>query len=280
MTGEKTRAELPRMILMSAPNGARKMPSDHPALPITASDIARTAAEVCEAGASMIHVHVRDKTGAHLLDATAYSQVTKAIRKEVGDRLVVQVTTEAVGRYSAAEQIKLVRDLRPEAASLAIREIVRDEEHEGEAAALFSWMLDNHVAPQFIVYDANDLKSFHALRDRGVIPFENAFLLFVLGRYSQPGTASARDLIDFLQVAKESDIWSVCAFQDLEHKATVLSAILGGHARIGFENNTLLPDGTTAENNAALVRSAAQEAVRFARTPATAFEAREILGMN
>ncbi|NRG19562.1 3-keto-5-aminohexanoate cleavage protein [Rhizobiales bacterium] len=280
MAGEKIRTGATRMILMSAPNGARKMPSDHPALPITASDIARTAAEVCEAGASMIHVHVRDKAGAHLLDAAAYSQVTQAIRREVGDRLVVQITTEAVGRYTAAEQIKLVREVRAEAVSLAVREIIPDEEHEAEAAALFNWMLASHVAPQFIVYDANDLRRFHALRDKGVIPFEEAFLLFVLGRYSQAGTASARDLVDFLQVAQERDIWSVCAFRDLEHKATVLAAILGGHARVGFENNTLLPDGTTAENNAALVRSAAQEAVRFDRTLATAFEVRQILGMG
>lgn len=280
MTGETTRTGDPRMIVMSAPNGARKMPSDHPALPVTVSDIARTAAEVCEAGASMIHVHVRDKAGAHLLDADAYKQVTQAIRNEVGDRLVVQITTEAVGRYSAAEQMKLVREVCPEAASLAVREIVPDEAHEADAASLFKWMLDNRVAPQFIVYDAQDLKRFHGLRDKGVVPFERAFLLFVLGRYTEPGLASARDLVDFLQVADRRDAWSVCAFQDLEHKATVLSAILGGHTRVGFENNTLLPDGTTAENNAALVRSAVQEAVRFGRKPATADDAREILGMN
>ncbi|MXN65885.1 3-keto-5-aminohexanoate cleavage protein [Stappia sp. GBMRC 2046] len=270
----------PRMIVMSAPNGARKMPSDHPALPITVSDIARTAAEVCDAGASMIHVHVRDRAGAHLLDAHAYNDVTQAIRREVGERLVVQITTEAVGVYSTVEQVKLVRDVRPEAVSLAVREIVPDEAHEEDAAKFFMWMRDNQVAPQFIVYDTNDLKRFYHLRDRGLVPFEKAFLLFVLGRYTEPGSASAHDLVDFLQVADQRDVWSVCAFQDLEHKATVLSAILGGHTRVGFENNTMLPDGATAENNAQLVHMAVQVATRFGRKPATADDVREILGMN
>lgn len=107
----------PPLILANAPNGATRTRADHPALPITQAEIARTAAEVAEAGAAMIHVHVRDAQGRHLLDADAYRALTAAIRAEVGERLVVQITSEAAGRYEAPEQMAVVRAARPEAVS-------------------------------------------------------------------------------------------------------------------------------------------------------------------
>lgn len=269
----------PPMILMSAPNGARKTKADHPQLPLAVDEIARTAAMVRDAGAAMIHVHIRDRDGHHLLDAGTYRDAISAIRREVGDTLVIQITTEAVGRYAPQEQIAVVRDTRPEAVSLAIRELVADEAAERPAAEFLAWMKAEAIAPQFILYDGADVARFNDLRRRGVIPFERAFLLFVLGRYATAESASAGDLIEFLKAQEGEDPWSVCAFQDLEHKAAVLAAILGGHARVGFENNLLLPDGSIAPDNAALVRVAAEAAARFDRQVATADEARSMLAM-
>src|SRR5690606_19967729 len=82
-----------------APNGGRRTKADHPALPITPADLARTAAECLEAGAAMIHVHVRDQEQQHLLDADAYRQAIDAIRAEVGQRMVIQITSESLGQY-------------------------------------------------------------------------------------------------------------------------------------------------------------------------------------
>ncbi|TIX74974.1 MAG: 3-keto-5-aminohexanoate cleavage protein, partial [Mesorhizobium sp.] len=67
------------------------------------------AAACLEAGAAMIHAHVRDRDGRHLLDAHAYRETTKAIRDAVGERLIIQITSEAVGRYQPAEQMAVVR---------------------------------------------------------------------------------------------------------------------------------------------------------------------------
>ena len=72
----------------------------------------------------MIHLHVRDKEGAHTLDVGRYRDAISAIRDEVGDDIVIQVTSEAVGIYNADQQIEMVVELQPEAVSLAIREIV------------------------------------------------------------------------------------------------------------------------------------------------------------
>ncbi|HSK39616.1 MAG TPA: 3-keto-5-aminohexanoate cleavage protein, partial [Arenibaculum sp.] len=112
--------------IMVAPNGARRTRADHPALPMTAGELAAAAAACLDAGASMMHVHVRDRAGRHVLDAGLYRDAFAAIRAEVGDRLVLQATTEAVGRYAPAEQMALVEDLRPEAVSMAVRELIPD----------------------------------------------------------------------------------------------------------------------------------------------------------
>ena len=93
-------------------------------LPISAGELAETTAACRDAGAAMIHLHVRDREGRHLLDADAYREATGAIRGAVGSDLVIQVTTEAVGRYKADEQAAMRRATMPEAASLALREFV------------------------------------------------------------------------------------------------------------------------------------------------------------
>src|SRR5690554_6718411 len=91
-----------------APNGARRTKADHPRLPMLPDELARDAAEARAAGAAMIHLHVRDAEGKHSLDLGLYREAIAAVRDAVGDRLVVQATTEAVGRYTPREQMALV----------------------------------------------------------------------------------------------------------------------------------------------------------------------------
>ena len=93
------------MVIGVAPTGARKSKADHPALPITPREIADTAAACREAGAALLHLHVRDPDGRHSLDAGAYREAIEAVRHAVGDDLVIQVTSESGGRYAADEQM-------------------------------------------------------------------------------------------------------------------------------------------------------------------------------
>lgn len=242
--------------IMVAPNGARRTKQDHRALPMTPAEIARTAAACHEAGAAAIHVHVRDARGRHVLDADLYREATAAIRREVGQGLVVQATTEAVGRYSAAEQMALVRDLRPEAVSMAVRELV-PEDGEQEAAGFLAWLARESIAAQFILYSAEDLAWFLDLRRRGVVPEPLDDVLYVLGRHTEDQQSAPRDLVPFLAADGGRHPWTVCAFGRREHACAVTAAAMGGHIRVGFENNLHLKDGTTAPDNAALVADVA-----------------------
>ena len=111
------------LIVIAAPNGARLGKRQHAAVPLTPTELADEATSLVESGVSILHLHVRDKNGDHTLNAAIYREALAAIRKKVGDRLVAQVTTEALGRYDRHQQMTLVRKLQPEAVSLALREL-------------------------------------------------------------------------------------------------------------------------------------------------------------
>lgn len=245
--------------IAAAPNGGRRTKADHPALPITPAELARNAAECRDAGAAMIHIHVRDRDGAHLLDADAYRAAIAAIRAEVGDALVLQITSESLGRYSPAEQMAVVRAVRPEAVSLALRELVPDPADEGAFADFLLWLKRERVAPQIILYAPEEAAQLDGMRRRGLVPWGDIPVLHVLGRYVAGQTSLPADLLPFLAPeAPRFSSWMVCAFGRHEAACALAAALLGGDIRVGFENNLHRPDGSLAAGNADLVRAVAE----------------------
>ena len=265
------------LILAVAPNGARKTAADHPALPVTPEEIAATGAACLEAGAAMIHLHVRDREGRHTLDVEAYRAAISALNAAVGRRLIVQVTSEAVGLYSPAQQMAMVRALKPEAVSLAVREIVPDAAAEGAAADFLAWLSGAGILPQYILFSDEDVRRFDDLVGRGVIPGERHCVLFVLGRYTKNQESMPADLLPFLAANTAGNLWSLCAFGRREAACAVAAAALGGHARVGFENNLYLPDGRLAPDNAALIAGVAESARAMGRELADADQARALM---
>lgn len=258
-----------------APNGARRTKADHPRLPLSAAELARDAEEALEAGAAMIHLHVRDAEGRHVLDADLYREAMAAIGRAVGDRLVVQITTEAVGRYAAEAQIALTDAVRPESVSLALRELFPEGGDERPAAALFERMEARGVLHQIILYDPADFARMERLQARGVLPGGPLAILPVMGRYHEKG-AEAGELDAYLAAGVARHAFMLCAFGPGEAAFMGAGARAGGHARVGFENNLRLPDGRTAPDNAALVAAAAKAARATGRPLADAGDLRRI----
>ncbi len=259
-----------------APNGARKSRSDHARLPITPAELAQCAADCVAAGAAMLHLHVRDADGRHSLEADDYRAAIAAIRERVGDELLIQVTTEAGGRYGPAEQMAHARALEPEALSLAVRELWREPALVGEAAAFVAELAAREALVQYIVYDQADLARFLQLHVDGVIPQPTPHVLFVLGAYADR-RAGRPDEQPPLAAAVPADWpWSVCAFGAAELRCVVTGALLGGHVRVGFENNHLFPDGLTAVDNAGLVRACSDALARLGLRSASSTEMRHL----
>lgn len=264
-----------RVIVMAAPNGARRTRRDHPAIPLTADEIGHCAGTLLDAGASVLHLHVRDRKGRHSLDPAHYREAIRAVRQSVGDELVIQVTTEAAGLYSPEEQMAMVTDLRPEAVSLGLRELCPDHEAETRAGAFFAGLRGSGTWPQYILYSVDDVTRFHSLRRKGFFGEDHPFCLLVLGRYSAALEGSVDELASLLEAfATNTCPWAACCFGRHEHAAMLAAARAGGHVRLGFENNLLLADGSEARDNGALIRQFTESLASTGRRPARAGEIR------
>ena len=267
----------PRGALISvAPNGARRTKADHPALPITPAELAAEARACCDAGAGLIHVHVRDGAGGHSLAPDHYRPAMDAVKAAVGDGMIVQITTEACGIYTPAEQMACVRALRPDAASFGLREFFGPGHERAELADFFAWVADAGVLPQFILYDPAEVEMLLELVSAGIIPFSSPHALFVLGRYSDGVQSDPAAIERFLAAWPDKAPWSVCAFGASEARVAAAALARGGHIRIGFENNLEDPEGGQLPSNAAQVERVARIAEAMCLPLISAAEARTL----
>ena len=240
---------LPR--IMVAPNGARLTRADHPALPVTIEEIVETAKACQVAGADGLHAHVRDSEQRHVLDAGLYRELISEMRQQVPNMLM-QITTEAVGQYSPEAQIKLVREVLPQAVSVAFREL----ELATDQTALrrfYQWAQDAGIPVQHILYDQDDIKRWARFIRDASIRSNEAQVLLVLGRYTPDHLSVPGDIEPLhdtlMRLCPDAD-WAVCAFGSNETICLKHAFDLGGKVRIGFENNTHQADGTIAKDNA------------------------------
>ena len=264
-----------KVIVMSAPNGARRGHADHPKLPITPQESADDAVALRDAGVSVLHLHVRDDFGRHSLDPDRYRQAIAAVKSSVGEDLVIQVTTEAVGQYTSEQQINVVRDLKPEAVSIALREIAPDGSDERIAATFFAWMRDEKIWPQYILYSLEDILRFNDMLQRGLFSEDAPFVMLVLGEYANAVAGSVDDLNLLLGITDSAALpWATCCFGPNENAVMLAASALGGHVRLGFENNLHLPGGEIAPDNAALIERFVAENATSQRRPASADEVR------
>lgn len=243
---------LPR--LMVAPNGATRSKLDHPALPMTIGEIVATAQACVEAGADGMHAHVRDASGQHVLDVGLYAELLAELAAQIPG-LYVQITTEAVGRYSPQEQADLVYRLRPKAVSVALREMLSDDHQI--AGRFYHFCAEAGIEVQHILYEPAEIHQLAQIVGAVVPCPQSLAVLHVLGRYT-PGQQSSRDdltapLEKHAMLGPVLD-WAVCAFGPAETEILATTLRLGGKARIGFENNLFNPDGKLARDNAERVR--------------------------
>lgn len=257
MTAENTVTHLDHScMVIVAPNGARKNKLDHPALPITANEIAKEVSLCVAAGASMVHLHARTESGRHSLEIEDNRAVMAAVKEKVGDDVVIQLTTEAVGIYQPEQQMHLIRTLKPEAASFALSELIPDTSYETQASEFFHWVAEQNIIAQYIVYSAEQLSYYLDLRSRDLLPANKHHLLLVLGRYHKTQESDPSDLKPFIHLIEQLDKirWAVCAFGKKEQDCLLAAAKIGGDVRIGFENNLFSKTGELAINNATQVK--------------------------
>ena len=245
-----------RIAIIVAPNGARKTKQDHAQLPMNTEEMVAEAKACQTAGATMIHLHARDVQGRHSLEVDDNLEIYHAVKAAVGNSMIVQLTTEAVGMYSPQQQMALIKVVKPEAASFALCELIPDEKSEEQGFAFFDWVAAQGILSQIILYDQADIERYFTLRERGVLPKHNQHALVVLGRYHEAQQSSPWDLraLYLERFIEENVRCAVCAFGTREQDCLTHAMLLGLDVRVGFENNHLSSDGQLAKSNAEQVR--------------------------
>ncbi len=216
---------------MVAPNGARRGHADHPALPVTTRETVATSVACQVAGADGLHLHIRDDEGRHSLDPGRYLETLAALREEAPE-LDVQITTEAAGVYDVSAQLKCLRHVKPDWASISVREVSRTP---ALADAVYGLCADQGTRIQQILYDVEDAALLNHWQRTGIVRATQSDLLLVLGRYAAGQKSIPSDLKPFVQKGAPSASWMVCAFGPSEHDCLAHAAILGGEVRVGLK---------------------------------------------
>jgi uncharacterized protein (DUF849 family) len=287
-----------KVIISCAVTGSITRPDQHPGLPITPAQIADAAIEAAGAGAAVAHIHVRDpKTGAPSMALELYREVVERIRKS-GVDLIINLTTGPGGRFLPSEddpkiaapgttlmapdkRIAHVVELRPEICSLDLNtmwfgtSVVINTPQSVTAMALAAKAAG--VKPELEVFDSGDIHLARRLLDGGVLE-RPPFFQVVLGAGN--GFASTPETLVYAKSLLPADaVWAAMGIGAMEFPIVAQACVLGGHVRVGLEDNLYVSRGVLAPSNAALVERAARIVELIGRSVATTAEAREILNL-
>jgi len=262
-----------------APNGARRGKADHAAIPLSPAEIAAEAVACEKAGASILHLHVRDADGGHSLDVGRYREAIAAVR-EVSD-LIVQPTTERVGKFQPDDMMAVQRGLHPEMITFNLNELL-DPDDENQTARVRDFLAATAgvgTVPQYIVYSLEQLLQLLRWWEADWLPQTEPVILIVLGRYS--GSISRpSDILAYLPHIPERWRWGVCAFGAPELACVTQAALAGGHCRVGFENNMTTASGEPLRDNADQVSRLAGVLTELGLPLLGAAAVRKALGLN
>lgn len=272
------REPVDRLIVTAALTGAEVTRAQQPALPITPEEIGVAAAECAEAGASIVHVHGRLPDGTPTQDCEVYRRIVDEVRRRCD--VIVQVSTGGAVGMSPSERVAPVA-LKPEMATLTMGSVNFGGDVFLNAPAdieMFARELRDHgVKAELEIFDTGMLATARRWLARGLLAGP-AHVDFVLG---VPGgmDGTPRSLMHLVSELPEGATWSVAGIGAAQLPLATLAIVLGGHVRVGFEDNVWYRKGELARSNAQFVERVVRIAAELGRPVATPDEARGLLGI-
>lgn len=270
-----------KLIITAAITGAEISKKDVPALPVTPEEQAVAARDCVAAGASIIHLHVRDDQGKPSQELEHFRRSVAAIEKACSARPIIQFSTGgAVGE--AIERRTRPLSLRPEMASFNTGTINFGDDifvnSFPDMRGLAKAFKEFGVVPEYEIYDLGHVANLRKLHKEGVIepPFHVQLVLGVPG--AMQGDVF-RDLAPLVLSLPQPSTWAVAGVGRFELPLAVVAIAAGGHVRVGLEDNIYYSKGIPAKSNAELVERVARIAREFGREIATPDEARAMLGI-
>ncbi len=266
------------LIITCAPVGAEVMPDQTPYLPVTPAALGETAAAVRAAGASIVHVHCRNDDGSNTHAVARFREAYQAIRAT--SDLIVQFSTGGAIGMNAQERAAVL-ELRPEMASLTCGTVNFGDDVFVNDFPLMRMLLESMhrygVRPELEIFDKGHLANARRLAREGLLALPQ-HVDFVLG---VPGglEATAQNLCDLVDDLPPDCTWSVAGIGRAQLPMAMVAIAMGGHVRVGLEDNIYYTKGRLARNEE-LVERVARIARESGRAIAQPDEARTMLGLQ
>ncbi|NLJ52958.1 MAG: 3-keto-5-aminohexanoate cleavage protein [Intrasporangiaceae bacterium] len=269
-------------LITVAPTGAELSKADVPQLPTTLEELVETAIRCEQAGAAMIHLHIRGADHAPTLDGGLLRESVDAIRAETD--LIVQLSTGG-SVHDPLEQRLTVLDAEPDSCSLTCGTTNFGDDvflnPHGFMSDLYVQAQEREVVPEFELFELGHVAALSRLIDAHGLPFGGKVHVdFVTGvPGAMPGTTAAL-MAGVAMLPQEVTSWAATGIgrSHLPIMAAALSA--GGHVRVGMEDNIMYARGQQVQHNDELVSRAAELATLMQRPPMSTADARELLGVK
>lgn len=265
------------LIITCAPVGAEVMPDQTPYLPVTPRALGETARAIRSAGASMLHLHCRNDDGTNTHAVERFREAYDEIRAR--SDLIVQFSTGGAIGMNAQERAAVL-ELRPEMASLTCGTVNFGDEVFENGFPLMRMLLrrmhEFGVRPELEIFDKGHVANARRLAREGLLAFPQ-HVEFVLG---VPGglEATVQNLCDLVDDLPERCTWSVAGIGRKQLPMAMAAIAMGGHVRVGLEDNLYYSKGRLARNEE-LVERVSRIAGEAGRAIAQPDEARAMLGL-
>src|SRR5258705_9537029 len=288
-----------KVILTCAVTGGDDTVPKFASVPFTPNQIADEAIDACKAGAAIAHIHVRDpETGKPSMQLDAYREVVERIR-DSGSPIIVNLTTGPGARFipsnteantvaagsnlrTPRERVAHILELKPEICSLDMGSL-----NFGKGAlinvpahieAIAAGIRRAGVLPELEIFDLGHLALSLDMIKRGVVDHRALFQIVLGAPWGAPATTESLTAMKSL-LPKDAQ-WAAFGIGRAEFPMVAQAFLLGGHVRVGLEDNLYLEKGVLAPDNAALVTKARSLVELLGGTLATPDEAREMLGLR
>ncbi len=269
-------------IITVAITGSVPRKRDNPAVPITIAEQVESTQAAFEAGAALVHVHVRDENENPSSDPERFARLQEGVAKHCPG-MIMQFSTGGRGR--ALDQRGAMLHLKPDMASLATGSVnfptIVYENPPDFVRSLARTMLDGGIKPEIEVFDLAMLYNTADLVAEGLIA-DPPHVQFVFGvKHALP---ARREILEFelaqLKKLLPRATWTAAGIGRHQLEVNRWSLELGGHCRTGLEDNVRWDRTTLAPGNAALVRRVAELCAEYGRPVATVAQARAMLGLR
>lgn len=268
-----------KLIITAALTGAEVTREQQPHLPITPAEIAEEAYKCWQAGASIVHVHARNADGSPTQAYEMYKEIKELVEAKCD--VIFQPSTGGAVWHSPEERLQPV-ELAPEMATLSMGTcnfgpdvFMNSEEYIDKFAGR---MQELGVKPEMEIFERGMIQNALTLQKKGLIegPLHFDFVLGIPG--ACPGTPE--DLMFMVNKLPADATWTVAGIGRSQLPLTTMAILMGGHVRVGFEDNVYLSRGVKATSNADFVERVVRIAKELNREVATPEEARRILNIK